>query len=534
MMGWPSDSWMELLTWPVVKTILLDRDPLLLKEFRLAFQQGFDILFLQLQGQHLTKAESEQVQLYISNCLSILPYADLTPYESFKIPQNINSEWILVEYYITPIELTPRQGFRSQFIHDQDRVFAYGLDPIVHPNARSHLIFMGTTYPAGQGFLPQIKTDLKGFQTVGASLYHSGKKSIKEWLIKHKETVNVCGLSLGGSLSLLLAIDEGNYLNRVDALNPAGLHDSWYKNEYDNWDEMESKPQVVVQIQGDDPASLFGIWKKDWQILKVKAPDDKKGPNAFADHFLNYARFAQTVFEYADPTHENSERAVRNFLIYSLGRGIVYYTILVPFNYVVRPFAHFIMANLLPVLLGIIFLVSFSIFITMASPWTLTIPILAGIGTALIGSSAYYFDTWWNNSSGEKGAKTYAKMHDPSLLRNVSMNLYNPENKITMALTSKDISTYHKVIGLLNKEDCVSPNESALLLTEPGVNEILVGNDGIPDINKNVLIHPVKAKALLIKNVLTLERQLGTDNQIELVKAVEQEYKQYSLGKQTC
>ncbi|MGL5742592.1 MAG: hypothetical protein ACRCXC_08605 [Legionella sp.] len=69
---------------------------------------------------------------------------------------------------------------------------------------------MGTTYPAGQGFLPQITTDSKGFETVGKSLYRTGRDKIQKWLSAQK-TTHVCGVSFGGSLSLLLAIDKGDY-----------------------------------------------------------------------------------------------------------------------------------------------------------------------------------------------------------------------------------------------------------------------------------------------------------------------------------
>ena len=116
----------------------------------------------------------------------------------------------MVDYYVTPIELTPTKGFKKLFVRDHDRVFAYGLEPINHKDAESQLIFMGTTYPAGQGFVPQVKTDLKGFETVGKTLYQCGHQRILAWLLHQKGNVHVCGISLGGSLSLLLAIHLGN------------------------------------------------------------------------------------------------------------------------------------------------------------------------------------------------------------------------------------------------------------------------------------------------------------------------------------
>jgi hypothetical protein len=66
MMGWSPD-WKQLLTSPLANAIFIKRDPMLLKEWRLAFQQGFLGLYEQLKDKPLTMEQQEQVQLYISN-----------------------------------------------------------------------------------------------------------------------------------------------------------------------------------------------------------------------------------------------------------------------------------------------------------------------------------------------------------------------------------------------------------------------------------------------------------------------------------
>lgn len=336
MMGWTA-SWTQLLSWPVVRAVLFYRDPSLLKELRLAFQQGFEYLFIQLENTQLDPSQKEQVQLFLSNCLSILPYADLTPYESIKIPQYIDEHWVLVDYLIKPIELTQSQGFRRFFIKDEDRVFAYGLESIDNPKAQSHLIFMGTTYPAGQGFISQIDTDLRGLESVGYSLYQTGREKLSRWLAQQKDKVHVCGVSLGGSLSLLLAIDQCEKIARVDALNPPGLHDPLSVNVHDRWNVLHEKPVVVVQQQANDPVSLFGLWKKEWSIVRVIPPIEKQGPNAFCDHFLNYAGLAGTQFCVLNPEEENKKRRHRNFWLFTLARAVVYYALFAPYRFIIRP-----------------------------------------------------------------------------------------------------------------------------------------------------------------------------------------------------
>ncbi|KTD09269.1 hypothetical protein Lgra_2504 [Legionella gratiana] len=488
-MGW-TESWTQFLTPSVLYSFFVERNSNLLREVRFAMQQGFLVLFKQLHEKALTPEQGEQVQLYLSNCLCMLPYSDLTPYESFKIPQYIAGHWELVEYQVTPIELTATSGWRSLFIYDHDRVFAYGLEPLFQKNAESHLIFMGTTYPAGQGFLTQIRTDAKGVESVGSSLYQIGRERIHEWLSQQENTIHVCGVSLGGALSLLLAIDKGNYkLSRIDALNPPGLYDPLFKSGYDYWDELSEKPKVVIQKQGDDPVSAFGVWKKDWEILQVTPPKDKQGPNAFCDHCLNYAGFAETEFRYVAAEYDNRKRNTSYNLINALARTFVYYNFLVPYTYVFRPLGYFVLNK---------------------------------------------FFIREDNRTVENNSEL-AKIHRPTLLRNPTMDMYNTNNSIEMDLTYKQISTYYKVMRcLVKKKDYLSNQESESKHVQDMSKRTLLekslahqGSDVV------VSFKATKAKAAHIKHTLTLIHQIGFDNQEYLKRTLEKSYQSYCLGKQS-
>ncbi|MBI2785203.1 MAG: hypothetical protein HYX60_02385 [Legionella longbeachae] len=487
LMGW-TESWREFITPSVIKAIFVKRDHELLKALRFAFQQGFFEIFEQLRQMNLTEVQKEQAQLYLSNCFSLLPYGDLTPYESFKIPQYIDDQWEMVEYQVTPIELTERKGWRRFFIQDKDRVFAYGLEPIFQKKAESHLIFMGTTYPAGQGFLPQLNTDAKGFATVGKSLYRSGRERIQQWLSQQQNSIHVCGVSLGGSLCLLLASDKGNYrLSRVDALNPAGLHDAWSKSRYDYWDELANKPQVVVQKQGNDPVSAFGIWKNDWDVLQVTPPKDKKGPNSFCDHFLNYAGFSQTKFVYVDPQVDNEKRKVRNFWLYSLGRSFIYYCFLLPYTYVIRPIVNLIMQK-----------------------WLTSSPI-SKIGIAL----------------------DLAEMHDPLLTRNPTMDIYNANNAVDINLTYHQVHSYYKTMRSLVKGKDFLPNNELESKHMEGVSKKVLLEKSMNSQNEEMIVpfKVTKAKAAHIQHSLTLIHQIGIENKEKLKSSLEKTYLDYRVGK---
>lgn len=363
MMGWQNGS-EALLSLQVIKAVFLRRDPELMRGMRLAFQQGFQYVCEQLQTARVSPDEPlkfNQAQLFLSNCLSLLPYGDINPYESISIPQWINNSWQLVEYKVVPIELTPTRGFKALFIKDEDRVFAYGLEPINQPEAEPHLIFMGTTYPAGQGFLWQIKTDMEAFETAGKKLYRSGHKKITEWLDRQQQKAHACGISLGGALAELLAIHQGDKLSRVVTLNSPGLYLPWRKSKFDLWDQLVEKPKVFIQKNMKDLVSAFGVWKKEWEIIEVIPPSDKEGPNAVANHAMNYAGLSDTKFLGVDTAIDNEARRTRNFILYTMLRGLFYYTAFVPFYYLALPVLRYILSHKVQLTLTVAFALLFSL-----------------------------------------------------------------------------------------------------------------------------------------------------------------------------
>ena len=336
-MGWPNAEARSAIQFDwtfichAIQAIFIERDSAVIRKMREIFQEGFGYIYEQLQSKNLTARQQAQAQLYISNCLSLLPFADFNPYEFITIPQYIEGAWQQVDYKVVPIELTPTEGIEKLFFREEDRAFAYGLEPIACDKAEPHLIFSGTSYPAGQGYSMQVHTDLEGFETAGKKLYRTGHERITAFLDKQlsqNKKTHVCGVSLGGALSLLVAIDQGNKLSRVDALNPAGLYESFKKSQYDHWDEIVSAgdaPEVFVQRQGRDPVSLFGVWKPEWHVLQVDPPQDKQGPSCFLDHVLNYAGFSDTTFTDISKKEMSQARKQRNTWIYAGLRGFIYY-----------------------------------------------------------------------------------------------------------------------------------------------------------------------------------------------------------------
>ncbi|WP_133140740.1 hypothetical protein [Legionella genomosp. 1] len=384
MMGWQKD-WKKLLSWRAFNAVFVERDHQLTRAMRRGFQEGFDYVFEQLKSQkELSKEQIRQAQLYISNCLCLLPYGDITPYESFHIPQFVNGQWIKVEYKVTQIELTPTSGLKKLFLSDNDRVFAYGLTPVNNKDAEPHLVFMGTTYPAGQGFWQQVKTDLEDVETAGKELYRSGNKNVIRWAEKQDKKVHVCGTSLGGALSLIFACHRGDLISSVDALNPPGLYKGLRKSRYDNWDTLVAEgkaPEVRVQKQKNDPVSKFGEWKNEWIILEVDPPKELEGPNSVAAHALNYAGLPGTEFHRIDTEEDNRERKRRNFWLYILARSLFSYFVMQPFRYLVLPTVRFLWEHKLQLLFFIPLVAIFYMFPPLGVSLTIT---LLGASTLLL------------------------------------------------------------------------------------------------------------------------------------------------------
>jgi pimeloyl-ACP methyl ester carboxylesterase len=396
----------DMFSTELLSAVFVQRNPKLLCGMRHAFQEGFDQVWQQLDAQNasLSTEQNNQAELYISNCLSVLPFADLKPGHVFYIPQLIDGAWQRVRYRVEPIELTPTRGFETLFMRDDDRVFAYGLEPVGLPEAKSHLIFMGTTYPAGQGFFTQAMTDLEA-ETVGYSLYRTGRQKIIAWLNKQNQKVHACGMSLGGSLALLLAIDQGEQVSRVDALNPAGLYDAWSKSDRDGWENLgeNDKPEVVIQKQGHDFVSSLGIWKKDWTILHV-IPHEAALFSPL-DHARNYAGYDDTIFEQVDVEQDNEARRARNIFIYSLLRGLAYYSLMLPVHYLIRPVFRYTYEHCLKLaMLGLVFACVTPLMPLNLALAMIAVPVVLHIASLLVKSA----DVWLGYADMPP-----AKIHEP-------------------------------------------------------------------------------------------------------------------------
>jgi len=308
-----------------------------------ALQEGLNNIGGQLKHKTLNEYQHHQADILISNILSYVPFAYPPKDCKIDVPQFINGEWKMIPYTIQPIELTAQRSNVPLIFNHCDRIWAFGLAPqIKNPNILPWLLYQGTTYPSGSGFITQVMSDMKPFQTVGHDLFISGLSEIKNWFEQYSNTkMKVTGVSLGGSLSLLTACHLGDKCEQVIALNPAGLVENSKLAKIDRWDQLTEKPNAVWVIkQGADPVSLLGSWKEDWTILNGVVKKDS--PNFFTHHFVNFAGSKHTQFieETDEKKQDKYHRRIRlfnNVFWYTGGRAVIYGVFLLPWRYFVVP-----------------------------------------------------------------------------------------------------------------------------------------------------------------------------------------------------
>ncbi len=366
-----SANWKKLQSIEFLRSVFYKRDHDALRGARSGFSAGFKNLFEQFKsnaGATFNQQFHHQQVLILSNCLSLLPYADIKPGQIYKIPEwdETAQKWNLIDYQVSAIELTPTWGFERLVLGENGRVFAYGLIPKLRSGQnlksmpKTHLIFMGTTYPVGQGFYAQILSNLEAFSTPGYRLYQQGKGRITAFLDQAKKDcqeqaaqfnledqnikARVHGISLGGSTGFFAALDPVNApkISRVDAYNPPGLCEIPYLTSYQNqWQNLgDSKPEVYIQIQAKDPiSSVIGSWLIGWNIIQVNpSPEDATKLCTLA-HAVSYTNCQNTQF-YKLSDHqvqeENKKRWLFNLTIYIMLRGFLFMLVL-PFYYLILP-----------------------------------------------------------------------------------------------------------------------------------------------------------------------------------------------------
>lgn len=303
----------DLIRKPLLQAVLVKQDPVLFKEFRVELQ-----LELANLAKNLPKNAQEEIvwRHFLGNILAILPFSYPDENEIFNIPYLAEDKTCkLVEYTVNVIELTPRLSSTP--------VSALGFTPTQDQEAPPILSFLGTTFPAGDGFSETIKADFTPKMPVGEIVYKQGKEKIAQWL-KDRKNVHVVGTSLGGAMVFHTILDHHTKFSRADIYNPPGLYAHCWKNRFFN----EGCP-INIYRQPGDIVSKMGFWPigSKVKIFNVIPHQTGIGEGMPRSHIQVFSGCRKVTFLKSDPKVENNtfSRKALVFLHRYFGPYIFYY-----------------------------------------------------------------------------------------------------------------------------------------------------------------------------------------------------------------
>ncbi len=225
-----------------IKALFLQKDETLLHGFRMELQHELDNLVA-------TTPKNPQEELlwraFLGNVVALLPYTYPHNDDAFHIPILSHGVCRRVEYkiHVMPLSLTSLSSPMT----------ALGLTPLNDAEAPPMLVYIGTTYPAGEGFATTVLADFTPNHSVGEAVYKCNQTQIDAWL-KDKTGVHAIGASLGGALALHTLRHHADKLNRLDAYNPPGLYENcWQK-------KIDTTCKVNIYRQAGDLVSELGFW----------------------------------------------------------------------------------------------------------------------------------------------------------------------------------------------------------------------------------------------------------------------------------
>jgi len=234
-------------------------------------------------------------QTFVGNCLTMLPYSYPEAGEVFSIPQKVNGHWKMCQYTVDPpIELTPRRIVSP--------LQAFGLTSKEGPPL---LTIIGTTYPAGDGYLMAILSDFTPGMSVGHLPYYLGEKNLQKWL-EDKTGVRLFGSSLGGAICFHVLRHNRDKISEVNAYNPPGLY-PW------DWNMPFESQKINIYYQENDLVPTMGIFPTGPNVSVYRVMGLKAGNSALLAHVRGHYGGKQVTILKSSPEYENS-RPVRQFL----------------------------------------------------------------------------------------------------------------------------------------------------------------------------------------------------------------------------
>lgn len=298
----------------LLKAIFLSKDPAMLSQLRSELQ--FELNQMALNPPK-TKKEKLVWEAFKGNIIALLPFTYPEPGTKFKIPVIKGNAIKLIDYTANVI---PLHGTKySSPMH------ALALTPDNPSEGNPLLSFIGTTYPAGDGFATTVMADFTPGLSVGEGVYKKNKVALDNWF-HDKKDVEVYGMSLGGAMALHAFLYHGSKLSKVAAFNPPGFSKNYWKYK------VTFDAEVNIYTQPGDIVSKLGFWPtmKNVNLYTVLTHQEGMRKHPIANHARAYTG-CKNLTIIKDNTKSVNKNALRRWLTWAhkyLGPTLVYRPIL--------------------------------------------------------------------------------------------------------------------------------------------------------------------------------------------------------------
>lgn len=292
-------EWLKLF----LATVLL-RNKLFLDEFYMVLAQKIEST---LSDSSILSPEKKEIILY--NALSYLVLSD--PKEGSIL--NFNG----FRYTIKKIPLT--SGWLS------GPYVAYALTVAENSNAKSILVFKGTTFPTDGGFLAGVMADTRPHGAVGAQLYARGQDRLQAWITQESQRTHqkvLCtGQSLGGAMSMHCYIHQPNEVDFF-AINPPSLT-SRERRIYEQHNFVTPSNELKVVCHQNDPVFTLGS-----QFLPVGTRMFKHG-DPHEGWFNAHAKTATCTEASSEPEFHLYSNVTQRHILWKISKPFLFVMVLV-------------------------------------------------------------------------------------------------------------------------------------------------------------------------------------------------------------
>lgn len=273
----------KLVTWDNFSALFITRNPLLLSSLRVEIQYIFLNIEACLHRYVLDIPTQHRLDIFISNLLTAYPFLDPENGEEVTMPHKIADAWHMVRYQFEKIDISPQGGLLASLLEEEDRLYAYGLSPISHADAQPILLFMGTSYPSGQGADLNWLYNFAPNHSVGEK-HHPAH--VAHW-IAQRHHIKAIGHSKGGTMAMIYAATYPHAIRQADCLSPTALSSATLARLSTNWASLEAPPQINVYAHRQDPVYYIDRnFLPQTTIYRFGEKDDHVHPLAAHAHYF--------------------------------------------------------------------------------------------------------------------------------------------------------------------------------------------------------------------------------------------------------